>query len=70
MLEHNIGDTLIVTDEDSGHKFHIGELVVVTELIPNQEPPYYQAKSLGRDREIWYIHDGEAIKAEENGGTN
>lgn len=57
MLNYNIGDKVMITDNLHDHNFEIGEIVTITKLFPDDGEPHYRAET--EDGYGWYITEEE-----------
>ena len=58
-MKYKVGDKVEVIGYDSWHGFRIGDIVTITELFPDGNPPHYRADSANGH---WYLRD-EYIKS-------
>lgn len=59
--KHKIGDLVRVRDDadkiDSGNRYVLGQLGIVTELHPEEEGLYLVARMLGDGEEWWFCDE-------------
>ena len=61
-LKYKVGDRVKVVNRFKGHLFKIGDIVTITEEIPDGNPPHYRADS---DTDYWWLNDDEIELYEE-----
>lgn len=63
MLNYNVGDKLVIKDVIKGHKFKLGEEVVVRKMYPNHSIPHYSVKSINTGK-IYAVIDDEVARSQ------
>ena len=61
-MKYKVGDRVKVVNRFKGHLFKIGDIVTITEEIPDGNPPHYRADS---DTAYWWLNDDEIELYEE-----